>query len=283
MLSWTLAEHGDQPEREWAAAISSRFPNYERFWAIHVVPLTYRIVDPHNILVRPTIRKELEDLGTSHYAVFLNLVACHRLLRSDGATFARQEVPNFYSRLYSVREMARRSLAAVKVVLREYGGVCIPNEKRRFDAHGKPGLSARVTEAFETRTCDYRRQQVHGWGLPNIDEKIPRRKFLARWLGKGLGEIARFRIEANVEQRVATEFVDALEQATDDLTFVEDVLNDVWEMALGELDGLRDVDRYRKDQRAGGNVGPSGPAGRIFQWNVSSSSSSGTWGPQGQL
>jgi len=154
MAPWNLAEHGDGPERAWESNIASGFPNCERFWAVHVVPLTYRIFDPSNILVRAAATKKLEALATNNYAVFGHLVACHELLRSGGEAFARRDVYTFYSRLYSVSETARKFLAAVTVVLRTYGGVCIP-DTRRFKSHGKPSLAARFRE-LDTSTSDYR-------------------------------------------------------------------------------------------------------------------------------
>jgi hypothetical protein len=256
MTSWTLAQNGDALERQWAATVAARFPNYDRFWGRHVVPLTYRVSDPSNIYLRSAVCKELEALATTNYGVFGHLVGCHEQLGADRARFAARDIYNFYSRLYSVGEAAKRFLAAVRAVLREYNGVYIADDGRRFRAHGAPGLWARFNEAFETRTKDYRGQQVHDWGFPVIGQQIPRREHLSRWLGKGLGQLDAFLREPNAEQRVATEFVDALQQAAEDLDFVERVMNDVWDMALRELERLRDIDRYGAHQGAGADTPP---------------------------
>ena len=248
------------------------------------MPLTYRVVSRQDILVRSGLRKELEDLATFHYGVFVNLAKCHELLRADGEAFARSELYNFYSRLFSVDETAEKFLARVKVILRRYGGVCIPDLRRRLNVHGKPGLASRFEEA-KARTNIYRNEQVHACAFVTVGSKIPRREYLSSWTS--LGELDRLRRGANPTQRLATEFVEGLVQAGEDLTYAEGVLNDLWDMALRELEGMTKKDQYRADQRAETTAQGPGAGGTIQQFNVSSQSASGTFappqGPQGQL
>jgi hypothetical protein len=72
---------------------------------------------------------------------------------------------------------------------------------------------------------------------------------LDKWIGKGLGEIARFLHKDKTGWRLPIEFVPALDQARDDLEFVEQVLNDVWQMVLQELAKLRNPTGYKNAQR----------------------------------
>src|SRR2546430_11463362 len=156
MTSWSLAQHGDRIEKKWGVKIMERFPLYETFWALHVVPLTYRVSDPSCLYVRSTVHKELTALATASYGVFVHLAACHEQLESDPDLFAAVGIYPFYSRLYSVGELVKKFLGAVRPVLRRYRGTFIPDLNRCLDYYGTPGLSARFKEAFEKRAKDYR-------------------------------------------------------------------------------------------------------------------------------
>lgn len=258
-IEWNLSEHGAGDERKWGPVVGRRFPNYEIFWRRHVVPLTYRVSDPKVKLLRSAVRSELGDLATSNFGVFRHLVGCHVLLAAGPDAFGEDGVYNFYSRLYSAGCAGTTFLSAVGKVLREYGGVYIPDTRRRIAAHGAPGLWNRFNEALETRTKDYRGQQVHDWGFPILDGRIPKREYLSRWIrksNKGLGELDAFLQEPNATSRIAEEFVAPVPQAEADLFFVERVLDELWEMALKELGGVKETDRYEEDQAAGATDPP---------------------------
>lgn len=250
-IAWTLAKHGDSLEKKWAPKILSAFPRYEQFWADHVVPLTYRTADPHCIYLRAAVRKELDAVATASYGVFLHLAGAHAQLATDPALFAAEGVYTFYNRLYSVREMVSRFLAAIAGVLQVYGGVYIADEKRRLRVHGSATLPERFRDAFDKRTKDYRGQQVHDWGFPVINHRIPSRKALKHWTGKGLRDLDLFLKRPDAASRIAADFVDPVVQARDDLAAVEDVLNDVWQLAIAELSAMTHLQQYRHDQGSG--------------------------------
>ena len=253
MAEWTLAAHGDSLERRWGRSVLARAPLYEVFWATHVVPLTYRMADPSCIYLRSVVRKELENLATWNYAIFTHLAACHEQLEASGESLTAATIYNFYSRLYSAGGAVRRFLAAVRTVLVKYQGEVFDRKdyEARFAARGALDLATRFTEAFETRTKDYRGQQVHHWGFPVIDHRIPRREHLGKWIGKGLGELDSFLKLPDGENRLGAEFVDAREQASADLGFVEHVVNNVWAITLKELEEIKERDRYHADQLVG--------------------------------
>jgi len=278
--SWTLEQDGDGREKRWGAAVSKTFPDYERFWVKHVVPLTYR---PHSILMRSVIRPELQQLASANYAVFVHLAAAHQPLAAKQVFEDEHDIYDFYSRLYSVRESVVKFLAASRVVLREFGGVQINDDETRFKQHGAPGLWERFEEALDVRTKDYRGSQVHDWGFPVLNGRIPAREHLARWIeaekteargksrnrrkkkgvgakSKGLGQLDAFLRAPDVERRLATEFVDAHDQAAEDLALVEAVVNEVWSMVMGELDAMKQLAAYERAQNEGrGTAPPSYP------------------------
>ena len=253
ITAFTLAQHGDSVERTWASTLTKNFPLYEVFWTEHVVPLTYRVVDPSSIYLRAAIRKELDLMATASYGTFAHLAGCHQQLQGDPALFAAEGLYTFYSRLYSAGQSVQKFLAAVRKVLVEYNGPAFGGKQlpQRLDTNGSTGLYSRFDEAFETRTKDYRGQQVHDWGFPCLDGKVPRREYMAAWEGKGLGALDTFLKGAASEDEISEHFVDAVEQARDDLEFVEKVINEIWDMVLRELRLIADKERYISDQKQG--------------------------------
>jgi len=61
MAEWNLCEHGDELERRWGTLIGQRFPNYEKFWLKHVVPMTGRFSDYRELAIRPEVPEELRE------------------------------------------------------------------------------------------------------------------------------------------------------------------------------------------------------------------------------
>ena len=245
-MEWTLAAYGDGVEQALGKRVCRLFPNYEKFWALHVVPLTYRVMNQKCIFVRAKVRPALERMATANYAVFVHLAACHQQLKSrpEPGLFAAEGVYTFYSRLYSVEEAVFvEFLPAVETLAQYYSKRYIPPDcdangkvKRkllryatRLERNGHRGLHHDVNAAFQ-RASLYRHQRVHRWGFPTQSGKVPGPKYVRAWAGKGLGELARAD-----EKRLAREFVDALPQARKDLRSIEMVLNKIWEMALKEL------------------------------------------------
>ena len=100
-MRWTLACNGDKVEQALGGDVCRLFPNYEKFWALHVAPLTYRVMNPVCLFVRAKVSADLEDMATANYAVFVHLAACHEQLNSgpDPCLFAVEGVYPFYSRL----------------------------------------------------------------------------------------------------------------------------------------------------------------------------------------
>jgi hypothetical protein len=242
------------------------FPLYETFWVLHVVPLTYRVIDPGSIYVRSAVRKELKKLATASYGVFIHLAACHQQLGSDPDLFAAEGICTFYSHLFTVGELVKnRFSTAVHNVLCKYSKTYIRKKDRRLDLSMIPGLSVQIEEAFAktpwtdstiksnapARLQDYRHEQVHYWGFPVIGGKIPRREYFYLWRDKDLGELDAFLKHPGAEVRFATEFVDAVQQAEEDLKFVEIVTNRVWQVALNELDAIKNTEPYMTDQKVG--------------------------------
>jgi hypothetical protein len=94
---FNLADHGDRHERERWPMLRDRFPEYETFWKLYIVPLTNRIVnrlqDSSWIRLRPDVPDDWEKVAVCHYSVFYYLSrAAQRRIELFGG---RQGVPAF--------------------------------------------------------------------------------------------------------------------------------------------------------------------------------------------
>jgi len=84
-MAYTLQKNGDSFEQHyWIAFLKSDFPNYEKYWAKHIVPLTKR---PDNVHFKPS--QQLTDEGYTaddickaqlHYTTFRHLVRAFEIL-----------------------------------------------------------------------------------------------------------------------------------------------------------------------------------------------------------
>lgn len=255
MTSWKLCDDGDKVETRWWPEIKARFPHYERLWKEHVAPLTGR---PEYLYVREAVPPRLAKLATASYSVFVHLAGCHQQLNPKyrhADLFATEDVYVFYSRLYSAQQSLVRFITEVADIQNEYGRVLVRDPVRWLKLYGKGGKLDELYDELERRTSDYRGQQVHDWGFPVLEGMIPARPYFAAWLkrleDKGLGALAGFLNEENSWQKFESEFVDAIQQATEDLQFTEEIVDNIWKVALDELNALKDRDRYKADQALG--------------------------------
>jgi hypothetical protein len=89
-----LEQHGDPYESLWGHFLKDDFPEWERFWARHVVPLTNRIDDKKKngqakLFLRddPTIHKGIEALMMANYSVFYYLARSCVIVASEPHLF----------------------------------------------------------------------------------------------------------------------------------------------------------------------------------------------------
>jgi hypothetical protein len=256
MTLWELDRDGDRIEKRWWPYIKAGFPQYQDLWSQHVVPLTGR---PEYLYVRESIPPPLAKLATVSYSVFVHLAGCHQQLdpsfrHSD--LFATEGVYIFYSRLYSAQQALRRFITEVADVQNDYNGTLIRDPLQWLKFYGKGTLEGSYRE-FDKRigSDSYRAQQVHDWGFPVLEGNIPGRPYFQEWVErlkeKGLGALATFLNEKDSWEKFKREFVNAIDQARDDLRFAEETINDIWKVALDELNALKDAGRYKADQTLG--------------------------------
>jgi hypothetical protein len=90
----TIAESGDSYERLWGHFLEDHFPEWERFWAHHVVPLTNRIdadceIGPAKLFSRedPRIADGVEALMMANYSVFYYLARSCAIVAAEPHLF----------------------------------------------------------------------------------------------------------------------------------------------------------------------------------------------------
>jgi hypothetical protein len=93
---FTLEQHGDPYERLWWHFLKNDFPEWERFWAHHIVPLTNRIDDKFKknaqakLFIRddPKIYDGIEALMMANYSVFYYLARSCAIVASEPHLFS---------------------------------------------------------------------------------------------------------------------------------------------------------------------------------------------------
>jgi len=166
MANETLAKNGDRREREWGKEVSVNFPRYEEFWREHVVPLTFRVLNPANLYMRPSVPVHLRRLGTAHYWIFYHLAGAHEILRSPFPGVGR--LYDFYSRLSSVsgpkNSLLTEMLRATHDVVAAYGGT--PRGDRKHALRGYGAAIEDQAKRVDRRIDAYRNWLQHNGGLP---------------------------------------------------------------------------------------------------------------------
>lgn len=102
----TFQKDGDANEIQYGSLVVPYFPLCERMWATLVVPATNRILNNINpqIRIRPrnNVDNRIQDIGSIHYSMFLNLIYANHCLSGKHISFFE----NFYAHLGSAFDLA---------------------------------------------------------------------------------------------------------------------------------------------------------------------------------
>lgn len=127
MEQYNLKQHGDSRQREFADLINRRCPNFEPFWRAHIVPLSFRALEPENYFIRPQLKKQFVELADSSYGVFMHLVGALRWsetllsLQRNEKWKPTDAAYYFFSHVYSLLEATGSLADAVNRVLDKMG------------------------------------------------------------------------------------------------------------------------------------------------------------------
>jgi hypothetical protein len=121
-----LADDGDIHERQYWPIIKERFPHYERYWRLLVVPMTRRFErgpgDPTRIRRRDGVAEDVWIASYLNYSLFLHLTAAFDHLHGP----LNSSFSDFYSHLGSACNLAEDFLLQSYLVVSECNGKTVP-------------------------------------------------------------------------------------------------------------------------------------------------------------
>ena len=210
---WTLDSHGDSFEREWARHVLDDFCAYEEFWRKHVVPLSFRIREPDNQFIRPSLPEHLVALADASYAVFYHVAHGHayreRLeFRKDHQAFPRPTecLYCFFAHAHSAHEALLHFCCAVNRVLTQYGSAApfeIKHDQSRHPCRlagcapapaveGCAPVDVAAYERLQSVLSSYRNLLIHEKPIFLQNAWLPRTGELDKYSGlTGIGEVAK--------------------------------------------------------------------------------------------
>jgi len=196
----TLEQHGDSYERLWGHFLKDDFPEWERFWAHHVVPLTNRIDDGKTsgqtkLFLRddPQIHGGAEALMMANYSVFYFLArSCvivasePHLFPEDAFIFLQTATENvdgflhaFRTRIVNRLNIDRNRVPALKIKEAEVAKT-IDKYRNAFVHHSRLGRNPNLAWEF-IPTISHLHNSKFSWryvqNLPQ-DQLIDSRKYL---------------------------------------------------------------------------------------------------------
>jgi hypothetical protein len=192
---FTIETDGDELEREaWYQWTRDRFPGYEKFWSVRIVPTTYRVRHRDNIRFQTTVELDAagytdEDVTIAqlHYTILRHLHRVFVLLDEAHASFLSprehrgnrpfgpDEFFESFTRLSGVSDLADELLAR-RANPGRYGAW---NE--RDGRNARRAWRDQVVSDPLRRVRDYRNRLVHGRIVP--ETFVPARHADGRDLG----------------------------------------------------------------------------------------------------
>jgi hypothetical protein len=266
---YTLAEDGDSRERRWAHEILPDFGSYETIWSAHLVPLTFRIRDPENHYIRPSVSKHLLDLADAAYATFFHLTECHawahrmkkilKALEAKAGWPIRDKteiVPSeafycFFSHAHSMLDSSMDFAEAVNEIIAKYRerGARVFTFKtssygfKRLAGWNEPQSEKAYQELTQTVTR-YRNALVHRKPVFVLTRRMPQQEYITRWSGlAAICKAAQNRKEFFSQSERVSERLDLL------LTQMRTAMEGVWAAAATALNPLLAAKKYHDDQR----------------------------------
>ena len=246
-MTWTLADDGDAIERRWSSDILPTFPKYEEFWREHIVPLTFRMKNRELLYVRAGLSKELRNLATAHYSVFLRLSFAAETLK-ESQLHKLSDVYHFYVDLYGAfKDMLERFLRATQNALKKYGHPMTSNIDRRMLSWRDTGLLNAYKRSRE-ELGNYR-HLIHDPVMIMLSGHLPRPEKINKndLTYRDLAELAKF---LTVKDAAQKEFVDAYSLGSDQFGNCTSILNRIWFNVIEDFRKIATDPKYISDQAA---------------------------------
>ncbi len=188
-MEYSLKEHGDAAEKKGCLVIQKDFPNYERFWAKFIIPMSRRPID---VQFRRNIDFDLQRVAMSHYTIFRNLLFVNEVIYSHRTmgmvlpfTF-NERIDNVYIYLASIVDMVENIFWTVNV-LRFKLGIISENPFKESNLESMNEITEKYFTSSYKRDfeqfCKKRKSvnvMIHNSSDSlNLVKEDPRRRFLA--------------------------------------------------------------------------------------------------------
>jgi hypothetical protein len=257
---WTIAEHGDGPEKAWYGDMRKLFPVYESVWANHVVPLTYRIKEPARLLlVRPGVPARLRRFAKAHYGVYFRLARARREEADQSALRSLLGLEPFYINLHAAVGLIAPLLITLNEVLLHYrpGWKSCRKVEKWAELWSTPDL-LREWRVLTKQIGIYRDVAAHSTPMVTFDGLVPNPEALLRVRGDGredrardwnpfqdLAQLAKLQADPNAQ----SDYKDVSILAREHMERSLRLCNSIWEKVEHELAPLLSDPTYEADQR----------------------------------
>lgn len=245
-MIWTLTEHGEEKEREWWPEFQDYIPAYGEFWCLHVLPLTFRIIDHRLKYLRHKPPEVLRMMASLSYQTFFHFAKAFEIQRGLNFPKFGESLFDFYGRLYSALYSGGRFLNHVDDCCVRYGlchkGYHWYKDRKYLKVHDD---SVQVNKKVGV----YRNSELHGITqiLANMKGrpwKMPRRDRNKVDKYSGLSAVVELLMNP---QQIEQDFVSVDETTREHLHESSRMLNEYWKVALQQMDPLGTNAAYLRD------------------------------------
>jgi hypothetical protein len=225
----SLADEGDDLERESWPDLKMYFPGYEVFWRLHVHPLR----SSGSVFLREGLDEDLERMAIFHFSTYVSLARGFSKIKNRSEDFKYFE--EIYANLFRASELAGETIHQFCLVYRQ----CLKNE------------IAIHTEKLVKVSAQLRvyRNLIHGNILATLRDSEGRRIIPKADRLDDYELWSRMRSSTQL-----SDFVDAEKQVWIDFRSLCSALQDSWKEMCGASDTLLKNADYVKRSRSGKNV-----------------------------
>lgn len=273
----SFTNNGDVNEKKLGQLTAKYFPNCEEFWRFFVVPYTSRAAgtasQPTTDQVREGIDLRLEQIGNSHYSLFIHLAYAHLHAGKNEA----DSIEITYIHLASACDLAEKAIALFYSLIKDCRG-----EKDSMPSLNKDEFLRFAEEKYQNSRENWQEQYLRLGKDPILRIEFYKEEVLQRYFGKTnkarkvylthSGRIRAMRntmVHDNIVGRILdarrhklipksevinkykgwgairdasknnallkNDFEEEHRQATQDLEVLEIALNDLWDQMLADL------------------------------------------------
>jgi hypothetical protein len=237
--NWTIAEHGESKEKQYWPELRKHCPTYQEFWRIHVVPLTYRVIDEQFLYLRREPPKILRELANLSYQAFFHLGKAFEIHKELATPKFGESLFDFYGRLCAALERGSEFSTYVDRCCKKYA-IC-PKGYHWHKDQKYLSLNDSLLE-IQAVVRAYRNKEVHRTTKVLANGKMPRKDKLDKY-----SDFSAVIDLLTNPQLVEDEFVPVHTTTQEHLHKASQVLDSLWNGAVQRMEPLLKNDAYLRD------------------------------------